>query len=131
MDPTATNKVVVRDMIDKVWRQGRLDQLPAFWTSDCVNHADPAPEKQGLTVLTRYHQAFAGSFKPFDGVDIVIEQQIAESDRVVTQMVTRATHRPTGRRVSLATIRIDRLAAGKIAEHWSIADMAGLMGQLA
>jgi predicted ester cyclase len=30
----------------------------------------------------------------------------------------------------LATIRIDRLAAGRIAEHWSVADMAGLMSQI-
>ena len=37
---------------------------------------------------------------------------------------------PTGKTVSLATIRIDRLRDRTIAEHWSVADMAGLLQQL-
>jgi len=32
--------------------------------------------------------------------------------------------------VALATIRIDRIQGGKIAEHWSVADVAGLIQQL-
>ena len=39
-------------------------------------------------------------------------------------------HKPTGKTVTLDTIRIDRVEAGKIAEHWSVADMAGLMQQI-
>jgi predicted ester cyclase len=31
----------------------------------------------------------------------------------------------------MATIRIDRIADGKITEHWSIAGVAGLTKQLA
>ena len=125
------NKAVVQRFIELVWREGRLEQLPSFWTANCVNHSDPAPEKQGLAALRRYHESFARSFADFDGLDIVVEQQVAGHDRVATQIVTRAVHKPTGRHVSLATIRIDRLAEGKIAEHWSVADMAGLMQQLA
>jgi predicted ester cyclase len=36
----------------------------------------------------------------------------------------------TGRTAPLATIWIDRLRDGRIAEHWSVADMAGFMQQL-
>ncbi len=131
MDERHANKRVILDLIQRVWRDGRLDDLPAFWAADCVNHADPAAEKRGLAALRRYHEAFGTWFEAFDRVDIAVQQQVAEGDRVVTQMVTTAVHRATSRPVSLATIRIDRLADGRIAEHWSVADLAGLSAQLA
>ena len=127
---TDANKLVVSRFIEVVWREGHLDRLPEFWTAECVNHADPTLKNQGLDALKQYHEGFAESFADFEGTNIALEQQVAENDRVVTQMVTRAVHKPTGRHVSLATIRIDRLAQGRIAEHWSVADMAGLMKQL-
>lgn len=125
------NKQVIRDLIEVVWRQGLIDQLPRFWTASCVNHADPAANKQGLEALHAYHAGFADWFRDFDDIRIDIEQQVAEADRVVTQITLHALHRPTTRQISIATIRIDRLEGGKIAEHWSIADQAGLMQQLA
>ena len=73
------------------------------------------------------HERFAQWFSDFDDVEIEVLQQIAESDRVVTQMVMKALHRATHRNVSLATIRIDRIVKGKISENWSVADMAGPM----
>lgn len=64
-------------------------------------------------------------------------QQVAEGDRVVTHMITRGEHSgafvggtPTGKHMWLATIRIDRMQNGKIAERWSVADVAELMQQL-
>jgi len=125
------NKEVVLDLIEQVWRQGRIDELPRFWTADCVNHADPAPQKQGLAALRAYHEGFAPWFAELTDVVIRVEQQVAEADRVATQIRLDAVHRAKDRPVMLATIRIDRLENGRIAEHWSIADMAGLMQQLA
>ena len=62
---------------------------------------------------------------------------VAEADRVVSQVVSRGRHSgafmgipPTGKDVSLQAIRIDRFAGGKIAEHWSVADLAGVMQQI-
>ena len=124
-------KQVVQHLIERVWRQGQVDELPTFWTADCVNHADPAPEKRGLVALRKYHQGFAEWFLAFENVEIDVQQQIAETDRVATQMLLRALHKGKQRNISLATIRIDRFVAGRIAEHWSIADMAGLVQQLA
>jgi len=125
------NKRVIQDLIERVWRNGRINELPTFWTADCINHADPAPQKRGLAALRLYHEDFAQWFRDFDKVKIEVQQQVAESDRVATQMILRAVHREKHRSVSLATIRIDRMIDGKIAEHWSVADMAGLTQQLA
>ena len=128
---TDGNKQAIRDMIEEVWRRRRLEALSLFWTEDCVNHADTAPGNEGLDALRRYHEGFDAWFRDFDGVRIEILQQVAEDDLVTTRIRLDADHRATGRRVGFDTIRVDRLLASKIAEHWSVADIAGLQSQLA
>lgn len=130
-------KKIVIDLINVVWTQGNLDALPSFWTDNCINHADPSAEKVGLTALRRYHAEYSQTFTSFSEVSIAVPQQVGEGDRVVTQIRTTAKHTgpfmgmaPTGRVVELATIRIDRFVEDKIAEHWSVADMAGLLMQI-
>jgi len=137
VDDTDRNKQVIQDFIQVVWREGRLDRLGEFWTEDCINHAAPSDEEKGLTALRAYHAQFGTAFSAFSDMQINLQQQVAEADRVVTQIVATVRHTgaflgiaPTSRTVSLATIRIDRLQGGKIAEHWSVADMAGLVQQL-
>lgn len=124
------NKIIVAKSIEVVWRRGQLEELGTFWTDDCVNHADPAPGNVGLEALRRYHENFGQAFAGFTSPTIEIVQQIAEENRVVTQILTQATHSASGKLVSLSTVRIDRLQNGQIAEHWSVADMAGLMRQI-
>jgi predicted SnoaL-like aldol condensation-catalyzing enzyme len=124
------NKALIGTFIDVVWRGGHLADLATYWTEDCVNHADPSSVNRGLEALRRYHEHFGQAFAGFTIPTIAILQQIAEGDRVVTQIETRATQAASGKSVTLQTIRIDRLEQGKIAEHWSIADIAGLMEQL-
>ena len=132
-----SNSQAVREFIEVVWEGRDLAALDRFWTSDCVNHAMPGSDNHGLEALRAYHQQFFADFSAFSGLQIEVVQQVAQDDRVVTQLLTRGDHTgpfygvpPTGKRVALATIRIDRLVGGKIAEHWSVADVAGLMQQL-
>jgi predicted ester cyclase len=130
------NKHVVSSLLDVVWRHGKLERLSDFWTSDCINHADPTAAS-GLEALHKYHASFSGVFSALSDVSLDIERQVAEGDLVTTQINMKARHTgdlfgiaASGREVELATIRIDRITNGKIAEHWSIADMAGFMQQL-
>jgi predicted ester cyclase len=76
-------------------------------------------------------------FFAFSDIHIEIIQQIAEGDRVVTYLTSQGKHSetfldipPTGKSISMSAIRIDRLRDSKIAEHWSVSDLAGLMQQL-
>jgi predicted ester cyclase len=128
------NKQIVQNFIDKVWHGQNLAALPEFWTADCINHAMPGTDNQGIASLTAYHQPF---FAAFANLKVEIIQQIAEGDRVVTYMSSQADHRgdlfgipPTGKHISTVAIRIDRIQAGKIAEHWSISDLSSLIQQL-
>lgn len=136
-DEAEAHKQAVRELIDAVWTRGDLDALDRFWTADCRNHAAPPGQDVGLTALRAYHAAFTGQFAAFSDVRIEIVQQVGEGDRVATQLLTHARQvadfagvPATGRTVALATIRIDRFDGPLIAEHWSVADLAGVLAQL-
>ena len=131
------NKSIITAFIDAVWRRGQIDRLGEFWTPACVNHADASASNTGLTALRAYHQGFGAAFSGFSDMDIRAVQQVADPDKVVTHMATRLRHTgpfngvaATGRTVTLGSMRIDRIENGKIAEHWSVGDLAGLMRQL-
>jgi predicted ester cyclase len=131
------NKHIIQESIQTVWRNHNLAALPNFWRDDCINHAMPATCNRGLAALHAYHEQFLVNFSAFSDIHIEIMQQIAEGDRVVTHLVTRGKHTglfrnlsPTAKTVVISTIRIDRIQDGKIAEHWSVSDLAGLMQQL-
>jgi predicted ester cyclase len=66
-----------------------------------------------------------------------VEDLIAEGDKVVVRGTLRGTHQgdfmgipPTGKVVTFTAIAICRFAGGKEVEHWSNADVLGLMQQL-
>ena len=131
------NKQIVLDLIETVWRRGELDRLAEFWTPDCINHAAPTSSDRGLVSLRLYHEQFGPFFSGLSDVTITILRQIGEGDLVVTHVQLDASHTgvlmdlaATMRSVSLVTIRIDRFDAGRIAEHWSVADVAGLRQQV-
>ena len=135
---TDKNKQIIHDLIQVVWNSQNLTALKDFWTEDCINHAMPGTDNRGLEALQVYHQSFfADFFSAFSDVQIGIMQQVAEGDRVVTYITLRGKHsgsffgiQPTEKNISMSAIRIDRMQDGKISEHWSVGDMAGLMQQL-
>ncbi len=131
------NKQMLQHFIQVVWRDHNLGALKDFWTDDCINHAMPEPNNRGLDALWDYHESFMTDLSAFTNIEIEIMQQIAEGDRVVSYITLRGKHSgtfygilPTGKSISTSAIRIDRIQDGKIAEHWSVSDAAGLTLQL-
>jgi len=67
-----------------------------------------------------------------------IEDQIAEGDRVATRVTLRAVHSggdfqglpPTGKRIAVSGISIERIKDGKIVERRVDSDWWGMMQQL-
>lgn len=132
------NKQIIQHFVQAVWNDRNLNALPDFWTEECINHAMPSPGNFGIAALRAYHESFfTDFFTAFPDIQIEIMQQVAEGDRVVTYITSHGQHRgefygvlPTGKSISTSVIRIDRVQDGKIAEHWSVSDAAGLMHQL-
>jgi predicted ester cyclase len=84
------------------------------------------------------HRALAsGTRETFPGATFVIEDTIAEDDRVALRWTMTGTHEgrlfgvdPTGRRVELRGIEMDRFADDRLVETWTRTDRLGLAERL-
>lgn len=73
----------------------------------------------------------------FSHAQSVVEDQVAEGDRVVSRLTFTGTHTglwmgiaPTGKPVTVKGMALYRLTDGKIAAQWTIGDTLGLLQQL-
>jgi steroid delta-isomerase-like uncharacterized protein len=127
------NKTAVRRAIEEVYNQGRLDVVDELVSSDIVVHS-PSEDFHGPGALKHY---VASLREAFPDLQMTINDQIADGDRVVTRWVVRGTHLgtfqgipPTGKRGRMTGIDIDRFVDGKTVECWTNADELGLLQQL-
>ena len=127
------NKSLVRRFIEEVWNQGNLDFIDEVVASDYLDHM-PQAEANGPEGARQFYAALHTAFPD---IHFMIEDQIAEGDKVVSRWTARATHTgefmgiaPTGRQGVVTGIVIDRIANGKFVEGWSIFDELGMWQQL-
>jgi steroid delta-isomerase-like uncharacterized protein len=132
---TRHNANLVRRAIDEVWNRGDYSGLDEFVARDLVVHAaTPGQELHGQEGIKRFYTMLRTAFPD---IHFAIEDQVAADDRVVTRWSAHATHRgafngipPTGNRITLTGIDIDRLAGGKVVECWPQVDELSLLRQL-
>ena len=131
---TEDNKALVRRWFEEVVSQGKLalaDEL--LGDPDYVIHFPGSPDPIGQ----EGHKQLVAMFRTgFPDWREVVEDMIAEGDRVVSA-TGYGTHEgefqgipPTGKKVTVAGIGIDRVAEDKIVEKWAAFDALGMMQQL-
>jgi steroid delta-isomerase-like uncharacterized protein len=126
------NKTLERRLIEEVWNRGNFAVVDELVASDYVGHSStPADETRGREA---YKQFYAGLRRAFPDLQVTIEDQVAEGDRVVTRWTARGTHRgefrgipPTGKQGAITGITIDRIANDKVVECWTNADDLGML----
>ena len=115
-----------------IWNTGELDKLDELVAADVVHHDPYDPHAaEGLEGLKKTIEL---NRTAFPDLHIMIEDQVAEGDRVATRWTTTMTHRgelggvaPTGRRVTLTGITIERFEDGRVVESWRSMDTLGLL----
>jgi steroid delta-isomerase-like uncharacterized protein len=127
------NKKLIQRDIEEIYNRGNLAVADEVAASDLVIHM-PSQEIRGRTGAKQY---VAQLRTGFPDLHLVIEDQIAEGNRVVTRWVASGTHKgefqgvpPTGRKIRVVGTVIDRIDDGKIVECWSQVDELGMMQQL-
>ena len=127
------NKAVVRRWFqafnDRDWAAEAAARSPDF-----VAHVPGAPaplDGEGWQAFT------AALLAGFPDLRLVLEDVLAEGDRVAARWTFRGTHggeflgiAPTGKPVSMSAVEVNRVADGKVAEHWVVLDQLGLLQQL-
>jgi serine phosphatase RsbU (regulator of sigma subunit)/predicted ester cyclase len=116
-------------LVRRFWEarvKGDLDAVDEMLAPDFVNHnkmlPDQEPDREG------YKQAISAYQAALSERRLIIEDQVAGGNKVVTRLIVRATHdrgelmgvAPSGRELSMRGIVIHRIEGGKIAEEWGM-----------
>jgi steroid delta-isomerase-like uncharacterized protein len=128
------NKAIIRRFGEEVLNNKDLDATDEIVAEDFVE-LDPFPgQEQGREGLK---QVLRMLFAAFPDQHWTLEEQIAEGEKVASRVTWRGTHLgeylgipPTGRRVDVKAVVIDRIISGKMVESRMLSDVFGLMQQL-
>jgi len=128
-----TNKQVVDRFVREVLQQGSKPAVDELVAPDFTSHSWPSTgdgRADLKAAIDRVAKGLADS-------EFVIEDTIAESDRVVVRLTSSATQvgefmgmPASGKRYSIGEIHIFRLRDGQLVEHWDQIDVMGMMKQL-
>ncbi|HEX5040772.1 MAG TPA: ester cyclase [Candidatus Limnocylindria bacterium] len=127
------NKAVVRRFIEEVFLKGDFSAVDELLTDDFTPHTwgPTPPGRAGLK------DAIQRVSRGISDPKMVIEDVIAEGDRVAVRLTSSATHTgdfmgmpASGKRYEIGEIHIFRLRDGRVCEHWHQADFVGMMKQL-
>jgi steroid delta-isomerase-like uncharacterized protein len=106
--------------------------FPEIFTEAYIQHSGRSPS--GLQAQIANFQRIFENWPDFQSR---IEDRIFGGDKIVARTTFSATHTrtvlgfaPTGKRVTWGAIDIWRVEDGKLAEHWDMVDVAGLLRQL-
>jgi steroid delta-isomerase-like uncharacterized protein len=133
---TEENKALARRELEEIFAaKGNLDAAEDIYAPHYISH-QPAGDED-LRGPEAIKQFAAGMREAFPDLEIIIEDQIADGDKVVTGFRTRGTHRgalwgipPTGKEVEITNMSMSRIEGGKLAEEWPAPDRLGMMQQL-
>jgi predicted ester cyclase len=117
------NKALVRSFFG-AQAKGDLDAMKELLATSFVDRSvlpGQAPDREG------YIRGVAEDQAAFSDIRIVIEDQAADGDKVISRITTRGTHDqerfmgavPIGRKWETTGIAIHRISGGKILEEWS------------
>ena len=129
------NKRIVQRGYEEIWNKGDLAVADELVMPNYVRHEIGDPEDTGG--LETLKESVVAIRKAFPDLRLVIEDIVAEGDRVATRSRFTGTHKAelmgipaTGKKVDVMAFEIVRIENGKIAEIWRIGDMPGFMQQL-
>jgi len=120
------NKTLVRRFFEALQGKADLGALDEILAPDFVSHTPLLPGQQ--PGREGFKQAIAELLATFSNQRFLIEEQVAEGEKVVTRFSVRVTRdreelmgvAPTGREETYKSVAIHRIEGGKIADEWSL-----------
>ena len=131
----AHQKEKVRQVIEDIFNNGKLDTISTHYTSSYIRHMCESPDIRGLDAFTSYLQNWHSAYPD---VRLSLENIIVEGDMVVTVEGFEGTQKgqspvlglTTGKKLKFRFCTIKRMEHGKITEEWLFADYLNVMKQL-
>ncbi|HEX3394486.1 MAG TPA: ester cyclase [Acidimicrobiales bacterium] len=130
---TEDNKALVRRFYEEI-DNGNIDAMDELVAEDYVDHSPPPfPVPSGREGV---RAAFKIFWEATPGRHVV-EDQVAEGDKVVTRLTAYGQHvadlpgiARTGNEMEMTATVIHRIADGRLAEKWSDKDVLRMLQQL-
>jgi predicted ester cyclase len=130
----ADAKTIVKRLIEEPWR-GNLDVIDELvapsYTAQAAGEQEPIQGPQGLRKFIETYRA------GFPDGRIIVDDQIAEGDKVATRWTARGTQTgeiagiaATGKEVTVSGLTISRLEGDRVMEDWITWDTLGMLVQL-
>jgi steroid delta-isomerase-like uncharacterized protein len=137
-DVQQANKQTVRRILEEYWHNGNEAIVDELFLSNCVNHDLSNPPQRGRKAFKEWGKGISTAFATgFPDWQVVIEDLVAEGDRVSKRWVLRGTHKgeyfgvpPTGKPVTMRAVTVYHFTDGKVQEMWWNYDLFGLMQQI-
>jgi steroid delta-isomerase-like uncharacterized protein len=130
------NKQLMRRWFEQVWNEGRADAIDEMFAADGLAYGltENPNEALGPSSFRDLHNTFRGAFPD---MMIVVEDVIAEGDKVAARCSVRGRHQgdhlgiaATDTPVDFTGIAIVRIRDGKIVEAWNNFDFMRMNKQL-
>jgi steroid delta-isomerase-like uncharacterized protein len=129
------NKALLRRYYEEVWNQQKLDLVDDIIDPKHIRYESGMPtEILGPEGVRKFIQTYITAFPD---LKFIIEDIIAEGDRVAVRWIVRGTHygnlkdiQATGNPITIPGISFSRIENGKIMEHWTSWDTLLLLTEL-
>jgi predicted ester cyclase len=128
------NRSLVLAYYQRVVGDGHLAEIPDYIGSTYVDHNAPPGSLLGPVLVELHLRAIRETFPDFV---LSTHEVVADNDWVALRVTGEGTHlgewlgiKPTGKRIQLRGIKLDRVQAGRIVEHWGEADTLGMLIQM-
>ena len=122
--PIVENKDLARRLFEEGFSQGKVDVVDEVLDSNfvCYDPNSESGEVRGADTIKGEIEYFRNAVPD---LTYTIEDQIAEDDKVVTRYTVSGIHQgeffgvaPTGKRIRMTGMSIDRFEGGKMVEEW-------------
>jgi predicted ester cyclase len=128
------NRSLVLAYYRRVVGDGHLGEIPDYIGSTYVDHNAPPGSLLGPALVELHLRAIRETFPDFV---LNTHEVVADNDWVALRVTGEGTHlgewlgiKPTGKRIQLRGINLDRVQAGRIVEHWGEANTIGMLMQM-
>jgi steroid delta-isomerase-like uncharacterized protein len=136
-DPVSAeeNRALIRRFVEEAFNRGNLEVVDEIYAPDHAGHTAGVPEQ---TPGPEGVKGFVGLYRSaFPDLHTTVEDMLTEGDKVTYRWTAVGTHQgdllgiePSGNRVELTGITIERIEGGRIAETWNNFDQLGMLRQI-
>ena len=124
---TEFNKLLVREYIEKILNTGETNNIKKYISTEYMELHNG---KKIILGIEGARNHINGVRQTYPDLKLTIENQIAEQNWVATIYLMRGTHKgewmnikPTGKKIQVTGVNIDKIVDGKIVEHGGAANL--------